>query len=211
MNDKKQFSDAARLETLWGGEFGDHYVNRNINAGTHRGPFWKNLLAKHPVRNVLEVGCNIGANLRWIAEELSPQDVYGVDINIKSLEVLRRDLPQVNALWSPARLLPFRDGWFDMTFTMGVLIHQPENALPLVMSEVVRCSRKYVFCAEYFAETTVEIPYHGHKGALFKRNYSQLYIDLFPELRLCEEGFLSRKDGWDDVTYWLFEKPSLSH
>jgi spore coat polysaccharide biosynthesis protein SpsF len=94
-----------------------------------------------------------------------------------------------------------------MTFTMGVLIHQPENALPLVMAEVVRCSKKYVFCAEYFSETEVEVPYHEQHGALFKRNYGKLYEDLFPELVLVEQGFLSREEGWDDVTFWVFRRP----
>jgi SAM-dependent methyltransferase len=38
----------------------------------------------------------------------------------------------------PARELPFRDAWFDLVFTVGLLIHIPEESLPLVMSEVVR-------------------------------------------------------------------------
>jgi spore coat polysaccharide biosynthesis protein SpsF len=207
MAKKQKSSEAVRLEALWGGTFGDHYVDRNLNAGKHRGPFWKDLLSRYPVGNILEVGCNIGANLRWLAAELPAHQVYGVDINARALEVLRGDLPVVNALWCPARSLPFRDAWFDMTFTMGVLIHQPENTLPLVMAEVVRCSKGYVFCAEYFSETAVEVPYHNQQGALFKRNYGKLYEDLFPELELVEQGFLSREEGWDDVTFWMFKKP----
>jgi hypothetical protein len=31
-------------------------------------------------------------------------------------------------------------------------------------------------------------------------------LELFPELHLLQQGFLSREEGWDDVTYWLFEK-----
>jgi spore coat polysaccharide biosynthesis protein SpsF len=209
MPDKQDLrSEAARLEQLWAGTFGDAYVERNRAAGEQRGPFWQSILAEFPVRRVLEVGCNIGANLRWIAAQLPANLVYGVDVNSSALAELRSCLPAVNALWSPARELPFRDQWFDMVFTTGVLIHQPESTLPLVMAEIVRCSRRYILCGEYYAEQAVEVPYREQHGALFKRDYGQIYQELFPDLLLRRQGFLGRGEGWDDITYWLFEKPS---
>ncbi len=203
---KDQGVEAVRLEQLWGGEFGDSYVERNRAAGNPREPFWRRILAEFNARTVLEVGCNLGANLRWIAMQRPPQQVYGVDVNVKALNELRRTLPDVNAVWGVGRELPFRDCFFDMVFTMGVLIHQPENTLPVVMSEAVRCSRRYLLCGEYFAEHAMEVPYRGQSGALFKRNYGRIYQDLFPNLRLLQQGFLGRDEGWDDVTYWVFEK-----
>ena len=91
-------------------------------------------------------------------------------------------------------------------FTTGVLIHQPPESLPIVLSEIVRCSKRYVLCGEYFAEEPTELPYRGVSGALFKRNFGQLYLDLFPTLQLIETGTLDRSAGWDDVTWWLFER-----
>ncbi len=199
-------SEAVRLEQLWSGEFGNAYVDRNREAGSSRAPFWHATLSEFPARNVLEVGCNMGANLIWIAQLLSPQYIFGVDVNQKALNELHRLLPGINAMWSPARELPFRDHWFDLVFTMGVLIHQPDSTLPLVMGEIVRCSRRFVLCGEYYAEYTTEVPYREQHGALFKRNYGRLYQELFPELTLRKQGFLSRADGWDDVNYWVFEK-----
>lgn len=203
---QNQVLEAVRLEQLWSGEFGDAYVERNRSAGNIRVTFWQKVLAEFGAQTVLEVGCNIGTNLRWIAALRPPQQVYGVDINLKALNELRRTLSDVNAMWSPGRELPFRDRWFDLVFTMGVLIHQPESTLSLVMAEIVRCSRRYVLCGEYFAEQTTEVPYRNQSGALFKRNYGRIYQELFPELRLLRQGFLSRDEGWDDVTYWVFEK-----
>jgi pseudaminic acid biosynthesis-associated methylase len=203
---QKQALEAIRLEKLWSSEFGDAYVERNRAAGNKREPFWQKVLDEFSAQTVLEVGCNIGANLRWIAALRPPQQVYGVDINLKALNELRRTMPDVNAIWSPGRELPFRDRWFDLVFTMGVLIHQPESTLPLVMAEIVRCSRRYVLCGEYFAEQTIEVPYRNQSGALFKRNYGRIYQELFPELRLIQRGFLGRDEGWDDVTHWMFEK-----
>jgi pseudaminic acid biosynthesis-associated methylase len=202
----QQVPEAKRLEALWGGEFGDQYVERNRDAARPRAPFWNELLAEIQVRRVLEVGCNVGANLVWIADRVPHDGVYGIDVNRTALAHLRTQLPDINALWSPARELPFRDGWFDLTFTMGVLIHQPPETLPLVMSEIVRCSRRYVLCGEYKADEPTEVPYRGQTGALFKRDFGSYYQQLFPELRTIKTGFLGRDEGWDDVTYWLFEK-----
>lgn len=94
-----------------------------------------------------------------------------------------------------------------MVFTVAVLIHQPDSTLPVVMAEIVRCTRRYVLCAEYYADEPTEVPYRGQRGALIKRDFGRLYQEIFPELRLRTQGFLSRQEGWDDHTYWVFEKP----
>jgi pseudaminic acid biosynthesis-associated methylase len=206
MTDDMSQPEAKRLEALWAGDFGDAYVERNRGAGDARAQFWHARLDKYPARRVLEVGCNLGGNLRWIAEKVPPQHVYGVDINLKALSLLHEQLPLVNGLYGPARELPFRDRWFDLVFTMGVLIHQPDSTLLLVMAEIVRVARRYILCGEYFAEQRTEVPYRGQPGALIKRDFGALYLDLFPELKLLEQSFLGRDQGWDDVTCWVFEK-----
>lgn len=206
-NRKPGATESQRVEEIWGGEFGNDYVKRNLAAANGRGPFWKEILTEFPVESVLEVGCNIGANLRWIVEHIPPRLVCGVDINEFALRGLRQALPDVNAMWSPARGLPFRDQMFDLVFTTGVLIHQPPDVLPQVMREIVRCSRRYVLAGEYFSATPAEIVYRGQTGLAWKRDFGRYYQELFPELRLRRTGFLAKKDGgWDDVTYWMFEK-----
>jgi pseudaminic acid biosynthesis-associated methylase len=202
----EQQPEAKRLEALWSGDFGDQYVDRNIDAAKVRGPFWNHILDTVSVARALEVGCNVGANLYWLAQRLPEDGVYGIDINRKALAHLRSVIPSVNALYSPARTLPFRDGFFDLTFTMGVLIHQPPETLPLVMNELVRCSRRYVLCGEYASSEPTEVAYRGQTGALFKRDFGAYYQQLFPELKQIATGFLGKDQGWDDVTYWLFEK-----
>jgi pseudaminic acid biosynthesis-associated methylase len=200
-------ADVGRLEDLWGGEFGDRYVERNREAAAGREPFWRSLHERHPFATVLEVGCNVGGNLQWLAQLVAPHDVFGVDINSGALREVRAELPDVNVVYSPARTLPFRDARFELTFTTGVLIHQPPDALPIVMSEIVRCSSRYVLCGEYHAEAVEEVPYRGERGALYKRDWGALYASLFPELRLLDRQFAPRSEGgWDDITFWLFEK-----
>ena len=198
--------ETRRLEALWSGEFGDAYVERNRGAGLNRGRFWQSILSEFPSRRILEVGCNLGCNLRWIAEMVPPTDVFGIDVNEKALKELHTTLPSINVVRSLARRLPFRNCGFDLVITMGLLMHQPENTLSLVMAEIVRCSWRYVFCGEYYAEDPTEVPYRGQRNALIKRDFGRIYQELFPGLQLRKQGFLSREQGWDNVTYWVFEK-----
>src|SRR5438046_10586538 len=103
-----------------------------------------------------------------MAKKFTANDVDCIDINGKSLANLRGRVSGVNALFAPAREVPFRDRWFDLVFTAGVLIHQPQVSLPLVMNEVVRCSRRWVLAMEYHADGIVEVPYRGPAGPLVK-------------------------------------------
>ena len=129
-----------------------------------------------------------------------------MDVSATALERARSNAPGVNAVLASARELPFRDGWFDLVFTVGVLIHQPESTLPLVMSEIVRCSRRFVLWAEYHADRTIEVPYHDEPGSLFRRDYGRLYRELFAGLTVRREGFLGSDEGFDRVTYQLLER-----
>jgi pseudaminic acid biosynthesis-associated methylase len=199
--------EAARLEALWAGDFGDEYVDRNIEAAHGRQAFWSDLIGRHSVESALEVGCNVGANLRWIAELLGVDRVAGVDVNAKALALLAQHVPGVDARLAAGRELPFRNDSHDLVFTMGVLIHQAEDELRNVMAEIVRCSSRLILCGEYYSGDDVEVPYRGESGALFKRDFGGRYLGWFPQLREVERGFLPRAEGpWDDLTYWVFEK-----
>jgi pseudaminic acid biosynthesis-associated methylase len=200
-------SEAERLESLWSGSFGDAYVDRNAGSYQERGPFWASLLQALRPKNVLEVGCNVGGNLQWIAQSVPAGQVVGVDVNQKALDVLHQRVPGVTGVLGSGRELPFEDRSHDLVFTMGVLIHQPEESLPAVMDEIVRVSGKYVLCGEYYDEHTTEIPYRGYRNALFKRDYGNLFLAQFPNsLELVFQGFLGQEDGFDDVTWWLFHR-----
>jgi pseudaminic acid biosynthesis-associated methylase len=198
-------SETQRLEQLWRGDFGDAYVDRNIDAYNGREPFWTEIIGRLGPSRVLEIGCNIGGNLRWIAPHLESGAVFGIDVNLKALDALRTFVPDVNAVRASARELPFRDQWFDLVFTMGVLIHQPDESLPDVMAEMARCSSRFVLIGEYFAPEDTEVPYRGVDGALFKRDYGRLFLETNPSATLVESGFMGAAEGFDDITWWLFQ------
>jgi pseudaminic acid biosynthesis-associated methylase len=210
MTDEARRQEAARLEELWAGEFGDAYVERNAVLDARREEFWRTLLASTSIRTVLEVGCGQGGNLRPISAVLEPKDVWGVDVNAQAIERAKRNAPGTNVIHSVARDLPFGDGQFDLVFTAGVLIHQPDETLPDVMAEIVRCARRYVLWIEYHAPETVEVPYRGAPGSLFKRDYGRLYAEQFPDLTVQAEGFLAPEQGFDRGTWQLLERPHPS-
>jgi pseudaminic acid biosynthesis-associated methylase len=197
---------ATSLEQLWAGDFGAAYIDRNRALDERRAVFWTDLVRDSGIRSVLEIGCGQGANLKPLAGLFDPHDVWGVDVNEDALALARLHAPGVNVVASRARRLPFRDDLADLAFTVGVLIHQPETTLPIVMAEIVRCSARFVLWAEYHAPTTEEVPYHGTTGALYRRDYGAIYRELFPELRVLREGFLAPEDGFDRVTWQLLEK-----
>jgi len=200
----------APLEELWAGEFGDRYIERNKDADSGRREFWAAQVEALEVGSALEIGCNFGGNLIWLAELLGVSSTAGVDVNERALELLRKRVPGVDARLSPGAALPFDDDSFDLAFTMGVLIHQdPDTQLEPMMREIVRCSRRYVIAGEYFADELTEVSYRGQEGALFKQDFGALYQRLFPQLALVESGPLGEDQGrWDDLIYWVFEQPS---
>jgi pseudaminic acid biosynthesis-associated methylase len=195
-------SETRRLESLWASEFGDAYTERNRGDFAHREAFWASVLDRYPAETVLEIGCNIAGNLRWMSRARR----YGVDVNETALRQTRQAFPDLNVVWSPARDLPFRDRYFELVFTMGVLIHIPDDSLPLVLGELARCSARWVLLGEYHADAPIEVPYRGQRGALVKRDYGSIFAALVPSFALVERGFLDRDAGWDDVTWWMFER-----
>jgi pseudaminic acid biosynthesis-associated methylase len=202
VTDREQ-QEATRLEQLWAGEFGSAYADRNPVVVDRRAGFWDGLLERHPIRSVLEVGCGQGANLAPIARRLDPSEVWGVDVSPVAIGRARANAPGVNVVLSRARQLPFRDGFVDLTFTVGALIHQPEESLGRVIDEIVRCSARFVLWAEYHAPQTEEVPYHGQAGSLFRRDFGSIYATRHPELAVVESGFLDRSAGFDRLTWQL--------
>lgn len=197
--------NAERLERFWAGEFGDAYTERNLGT-VERGRFWRSLATGHPFASALEVGCNAGENLLALAALVDPAALAGVDVNEGALARARAALPAADLRQAAARRLPFDDDAFELVFTAMVLIHQPDETLETVMSEIVRCSSRYVLAIEYESAERIDLTYRGHSGTLFKRPYARLYCDTFPHLHVVASGFLGLDEGWDDVTWTLLEQ-----
>lgn len=199
--------DARRLEELWQGSFGDRYVERNAVDHPGRVGFWQRTIERYGATTILEVGCAHGDNFRYLAPFVDLSRTCGVDINATGLDVLRAQAPEVGAVRGAARHLPIRDRSFDMVFTIGLLIHQPDSTLAAVMSDLARCSDRWVMFGEYSADEPTEITYRGLDGVLFKRDYVSLFGETCNDFRhVATEELTAEADGFDRVTWGVFER-----
>jgi len=193
-------------EERWAGKFGDEYHERN-DMIPRRWDFWCEFYKKYSCEKVLEVGCGRASNLLFMPSEIIG---YGIDVNWDAIYEARR-LDEINPIYGCATDIPFKDNFFDLVFTCGLLIHIPPDDLLRVMSEMVRCSRKYVMMMEYAAEKEEKIKYREGVG-LWKRPYKDLFFSSFSrscyikKWQCIDEGYLGKDDGFDNITWWLFER-----
>ena len=193
---------------IWRGDFGQAYTDRNIEDWNLRLPAFREILEGQPVRRVVEIGCNRGHNLVALSELLGDEaEVVGVEPNPYAQQLARTFSSKVGVLQGNVFDLPFKDGFFDLSFTAGVLIHIALEDLPRALAEIHRVSRRYILAMEYFAEEETAIPYQGRTDLLWKRDFLKHYRAQFPELRLVRQGFYGKDRGFDRTTYWLLEKP----
>jgi pseudaminic acid biosynthesis-associated methylase len=191
----------------WEGGFGNAYTERNVIDWHVRLPAFRYMLEGLSIRRLLEVGCNRGHNLLALAEILGTEtEVVGIEPNRNALEHAQEASTQIAALYGYAQDIPFKDGYFDLVFTAGVLIHIPPADLGGVLTEICRVSRQYVLAIEYFSEKETAIPYRGHDDLLWKRNFLLHYQTRCPGLALVRSGYWGPEHGFDRVHWWLLEK-----
>ena len=199
----------------WRGAFGDSYVERNAATPAvlaARARMWARAFERLPVgapRSILEVGCNLGVNLRALPAVTSA-GLHAVEPNARARARVLEDgvLPPERLYDASALALPFADGAFDLVFTSGVLIHIAPPDLPKAVDEIVRVAKRFVVCIEYFAAEPEERAYRGESGLLFKRDFGGFYMDRHPSLQLLDYGFFWRRaTGIDDNVWQLFAKP----
>jgi pseudaminic acid biosynthesis-associated methylase len=135
------------------------------------------------------------------------EEMYGIDINEHALHEARENNLNLNVVKGSALNIPFKDNYFDMVYTSGVLIHIHPDNLKQVMSEIYRCSKQYIWGMEYFSVDCKEINYRGNEGFLWKNNFVRLYLKYFPDLEIVKEQFYNYKNGsFNTDTMFLLRK-----
>lgn len=197
-------------EAFWAGDFGSQYINRNptdFELAARLAMFTKIMNRTENVRSLIELGANIGNNLRVLHQLLSGAALAAVEINQDAVDVLRQ--------WGGAEvhahsILNFRPNrQYDLSLVSGVLIHMDPRVLPQVYDLLHQLSKRYICVIEYYNPAPVEIPYRGHSGKLFKRDFAGEMLDRFRDLRLLDYGFVYHRDNnfpLDDLTWFLLEK-----
>jgi len=199
---------------FWRGDFGNAYTGRNVASAEQmqaRLALWSEILShtiSAPPASVLEVGANLGINLRAL-RLLSSARRYAVEPNDSARKILVADgvVAEDDVRDGIASTINFPDGVADLAFTSGVLIHIHPDNLGASLKEIHRSSKRWIACVEYFSDKPEMIPYRGFDDRLFKRDFGGLWLDSFSDLRVVAYGFAwKRVTGLDNLTWWLFEK-----
>lgn len=208
-------SDAPRYRTpqeaFWAGEFGAAYAQRNAGAALLAANlhfFATALRAAGPLASCLELGANIGMNLRALQQLYPGLAVRGVEINAEAARQLGEAIGAAHVV--TGSLFDYEPpAPVDLVLVKGVLIHVQPEMLPAAYERMYRAAGRFILLAEYYNPTPVAIPYRGHAERLFKRDFAGELLDRYPDLALRDYGFVYRRDpAWpqDDITWFLLEK-----
>lgn len=76
-----------------------------------------------PVNRILEYGCGIGRNIKFIKEIYPEANIIGIDISNASIEIARQSHPDIEFILADESNLNI--GYFDLIFVAGVYHHVP--------------------------------------------------------------------------------------
>lgn len=202
----------------WEGEFGKSYTQRNIytayqidkeyykSYGITRTDLNDSFLGNmYRTIKILEVGSNIGTQL-LVLQEMGFKNLYGIEINSYAVELSKKKTKNINIIQGSVFDIPFKDNYFDIVFTSGVLIHINPNDMQKTMREIHRCSGQYIWGCEYFSEEYQEILYRGKKDLLWKANFQKIYLESFADLKLVKEKKLQYLDNQNIDIMFLIKK-----
>ena len=210
---------------FWESDFGKEYTSRN----TYNKEEWDNYyfkqygLTKLDMNNeflsdmnkgikILEVGCNIGMQLKGL-QDMGFKNLYGIELQYDAVEKSKSLYSGLNIIQGSGFDIPFKDNFFDLVCTNGVLIHiSPEDIKKFIM-EMVRCSSKYIWGFEYFSEKMVALEYRGNKGFLWKNNFAKLIQELDPGFKITKEKkypYINQLEKGNVDIMYLLEKQNKS-
>ena len=199
-------------ESFWVTDIGSQYRLDNDGFSSDIGILaWKEMTKKvvsNEIASYVECGSNIGRNIGLLKTLMPGASASVIEINSVSMEICRTRWDIASYYLGSISSAKFEDR-FDLVFSCGVLIHvNPGDLLP-TMSSMYDLSSRYVLIAEYFNRDPISISYRGSDEKLFKRDFGKLFVENF-DVSLVDYGFLwsyvYEPGGFDDVTYWLFEK-----
>jgi len=198
-------------EAFWAGEFGNQYIERNMGDQmlSHNIHFFRDAF-RHVTQtcSIIEFGANVGMNLKALQHLYPEIELYGVEINAQAAQELASVIPKSHIFFQSLLEFKSKQTW-DMVLIKTVLIHIAPEYLPHVYESIYLSAKRYIFLAEYYNPSPVQIPYRGHHDRLYKRDFAGELMEKYPALKLVDYGFAYHRDtdkSQDDVTWFLLEK-----
>lgn len=198
-------------QKFWKKTYSENYMKKNEKFDEQLGvQGWKKMLKNATdINNVLECGCNIGRNINFLNKVLPNSKKSIIEISEDAFKTVNERYEIDKSFNGSIVDSNFKSESFDLVFSSGVLIHIHPSDLLENMTKMFNYSKKYILIAEYFNRTPVMIEYQGENDKLFKRDFGKMFIQNF-KVKLVDYGFLwghiYDEGGFDDFTWWLFEK-----
>lgn len=202
----------------WTGDFGRDYTDRNILSLTKLERAYKDRYGVTRIEmnrmflgklnrsiRILEVGSNIGNQLICL-QKLGFKNLYGIEPQDYAIEFSRKSAIGINIMRGNIFDIPFKDEYFDLVFTSGVLIHISPQDIHKAMKEIYRCARRYIWGFEYFSERYTRVVYRGQKKLLWKADFLELYRRLFKDLKLVKINKFKYLDSDNIDSMFLLKK-----
>jgi pseudaminic acid biosynthesis-associated methylase len=202
----------------WTNSFGKQYIHRNNFSLNDLNESYKekygltrteiNKMFLNGINRdikILEVGSNVGNQLICL-QDMGFNNLYGIEPQPYAVEILKKKTENINIIKGSAFDIPFKDGYFDVVFTSGVLIHISPLDIKKALKEIYRCSKRYIWGFEYYSNKYEGIRYRGKTNLLWKANFSQIYLDSFKGLKLVKEKKIKYLQDDNIDTMFFIEK-----
>lgn len=203
-------------EEFWAGDFGEEYLVRNDGQellASNLAFFARALRSAGKIKSVAEFGANIGMNQRALDVIYPNLERFAIEINKTASDKLKAFIGDDNVYNGSIFDYNFKKQ-YQLALIRGVLIHIEPSMLEVVYQKLYDASNQYILLIEYYNPTPVEVPYRGHAGKLYKRDFAGEMMDKYPDLRLLDYGFGYHRDPSlnnmvDDSTWFLMEKTKV--
>ncbi len=202
----------------WHGDFGRLYTDRNLlsleeveelcknNYGVTRTELNNEFLFDFDRSfRILEVGSNIGNQLLFL-QKMGFKSLYGIELQEYAVEISKKRTVNINVIQGSAFDIPFKANFFDLVFTAGVLIHISPSDIKKVLKEIHRCTDKYIWGFEYYADKYTKVKYRGHDDLLWKADFAKTYLNTFDDLKLIKEKKFKYLENDNIDSMFLLEK-----
>jgi len=202
----------------WSSEFGKEYTERNPHTLEAMDEFYKKQFGLTRTElnltflgnfnrsiKILEVGSNVGTQLHGL-QKIGFKNLYGIELQPYAVEISKQNTKNINIIQGSAFDIPFKDSYFNLVFTSGLLIHINPDDLNIALREIYRCTREYIWGFEYYADKYSEIPYRGRRNLLWKADFVKLYQDEFKGLELVKKKRIKYLDNDNVDSMFLIRK-----
>ena len=165
-------------------EFWDNYAKENESRYNEEfAKFIRDLAVSLRCKNVLEIGCGTGVDLRLFPDTF---DIHGVDLNDLALDMAKKKKPTHDLKKNSITNLPFIDSSVDFIFTHKFLNCLNDDDLNKGVSEMYRVARKYIVNCETYDKSESKTK-SIFKGRNMLKRWSDYKVKIISEVDMHED------------------------